>query len=328
MTAEGCTSRASPALPAGRTVDGMQNKDEVKDFLTSRRAKVSPEQVELPGGLNRRVPGLRRTEVAMLAGVSVEYYAKLERGNLVGASESVLAAIADALLLDDAERGHLFDLARAANASPVRPGARAPAATVRPGMHWVLDGFTAGPAFIRNGRLDVLAENQLFRGLYWDLYAQPERPVNLARFTYLHRDLAEAFYPNWSAAADINVGILRTEAGRNPNDRALQDLIGELSTRSDEFRTRWGAHNVRHHANGNKFFHHPVVGDLHMVYEAMEPMSDQGLNFLAYSAEPGSPTEESLRLLASWTATQEQRTVDPHAHDPLRVDGGAQRGTR
>lgn len=240
----------------------------------------------------------------------------------------MLTAIADALLLDDAERAHLFDLARVASASPIRRSSRTPAATVRPGMQWVLDGFTAGPAFIRNGRLDVLAENQLFRGLYWDLYALPERPVNLARFTYLHRDLSEAFYRNWSAAADINVGILRTEAGRNPDDRALQDLIGELSTKSDEFRTRWGAHDVRHHANGNKFFTHPVVGDLHMVYEAMEPMSDQGLNFLAYSAEPGSPSEESLRLLASWTATQEQQSVRAGSSDPTRVDGATQRGTR
>lgn len=301
----------------------MSNKDEAREFLTSRRARVRPEQVDLPGGPNRRVPGLRRTEVAMLAGVSVEYYAKLERGNLVGASDSVLAALADALQLDDAEREHLFDLARTANASPVRRRRRTTGASVRQGMRWALDGYTTGPAFLRNGRLDVIAENALFRAMYRDLYDLPERPVNLARFTFLHRELSGAFYPDWSGAADTNVAILRTEAGRNPHDRALQDLIGELSTVSDEFRTRWGAHDVRHHAHGAKYFHHPVVGDLHMVYEAMEPMADSGLNFLVYSAEPGSPTEESLRLLASWGATQEAAALAIHDAEPKEHEHAA-----
>ncbi|TCK59283.1 helix-turn-helix domain-containing protein [Curtobacterium sp. PhB136] len=292
----------------------MSHKDDVKEFLTSRRARITPEQVSLPGGPGRRVPGLRRTEVAMLAGMSVEYYAKLERGDLVGVSDTVLVALADALLLDDAEREHLFDLSREANASPVRRRRRQVPKDVRTSVRWALDGFTAGPAFVRNGRMDVLAENQLFRGLYWEMYEQEHRPVNLARFAFLHRDLSERFYPNWATAADINVAILRTEAGRNPHDRALQDLIGELSTRSDEFRVRWGAHDVRHHAHGDKHFHHPVVGDLDLVYEAMEPMGEPGLNFLVYSAEPGSPTEESLRLLASWVATKEREREQEQHH--------------
>ncbi|NQX13319.1 helix-turn-helix domain-containing protein [Microbacteriaceae bacterium VKM Ac-2855] len=286
----------------------MNNHDEVREFLTSRRGRVSPQQVNLPGGSNRRVPGLRRSEVAMLAGVSVEYYARLERGNLTGVSESVLDAIGSALLLDDAERAHLNDLARAANESPLRARRRSEPARVRPGMQLALDTITAGPAFVRNGRMDVLAENALFRALYSDLYALPHRPVNLARFVFLHRDLAESFYPNWSMSADINVAILRTEAGRDPRDKALHDLIGELSTSSDEFRIRWGAHNVRHHASGEKVFHHPVVGELRMIYEAMEPMGQPGLNFLIYSAEPGTPTEDSLRLLASWAATEHPTT--------------------
>lgn len=241
----------------------------------------------------------------MLAGVSVEYYSRLERGNLSGVSEAVLDAISTALRLDEAERSHLEDLARAANESPVRTRRRAAPAGVRPGMQLALDSITAGPAFVRNGRMDVLAENALFRALYADLYALPERPVNLARFVFLHPELAEPFYPSWSTSADINVAILRTEAGRNPHDRELQDLVGELSTRSEEFRVRWGAHNVRHHTSGEKVFHHPVVGELRMIYEAMEPMGQPGLNFLIYSAEPGSPTEESLRLLASWAASAE-----------------------
>ncbi len=289
----------------------MDNKSEVRDFLTTRRARVTPEQVELPGGPGRRVPGLRRTEVAMLAGVSVEYYSRLERGDLGGVSEAVLEAIGSALLLDDAERSHLGDLARAANESPVRSRSRArsrPSGISR-ALQLALDSVTAGPAFVRNGRMDVLGENALFRALYSDLYALPDRPVNLARYVFLHRELAEAFYPSWSIAADINVAILRTEAGRDPHDKALHDLVGELSTRSDEFRARWGAHEVRHHASGNKSFRHPVVGDLELVYEAMEPMGQQGLNFLIYSAEPGSPTEERLRLLASWGATPASQEV-------------------
>jgi transcriptional regulator with XRE-family HTH domain len=284
-------------------VIGVDNRNEVREFLTSRRSRVTPEQVQLPAGTNRRVPGLRRSEVAMLAGVSVEYFARLERGNLAGASDSVLDAIATALLLDKAERAHLIDLARAANESPVRAARRTAPQTIRPVMQLALDAVTAGPAFVRNGRMDVLAENALFRALYSELYAMPERPVNLARFVFLHRESAERFYPNWSMSADINVAILRTEAGRNPHDTALHDLVGELSTRSAEFRTRWGAHNVRHHAFGEKVFHHPIVGELRMVYQAMEPMDQPGLNFLIYTAEAGTPTEDSLRLLASWAAT-------------------------
>lgn len=294
----------------------------MREFLTTRRAKVRPEQVSLPGGSNRRVPGLRRNEVAMLAGVSVEYYAKLERGNLTGASDSVLAAIADALLLDDAERAHLFDLARTANASPVRKR-RQGQKPMRQTLQWTVDGYTAGPAFVRNGRMDILAENALFRGLYWELYQSPERPVNLARFTFLQPELAASMYPSWEISADINVGILRTEAGRNPGDRALQDLIGELSTLSDEFRTRWGAHNVRHHSNGVKQFHHSIVGDLDMRYEAMEPMNEPGLNVLMYAAEPGSVTEDRLQILASWVATQEH----PSREHPTDGSRAAERST-
>ncbi|KQQ03478.1 MULTISPECIES: helix-turn-helix transcriptional regulator [unclassified Rathayibacter] len=285
------------------------NDPEARDFLVSRRARLTPEQVDLPlGGGARRVPGLRRSEVAQLAGVSIEYYSRLERGDLRGASEGVLDALARALRLDEAERAHLLDLARAAGGSPVRRRARRPV-DVRPGLQLALDSITAGPAFMRNGRLDVLAENALFRALYGDLYERPERPVNLARFTFLQRELSERFHSDWEAAADISVGILRTEAGRDPGDVALQTLIGELSTRSDEFRRRWGAHDVRHHASGSKFFHHPVVGDLHLVYEALEPMNDPGLNFLIYSAEPGSPSADALSLLASWWATREAASV-------------------
>ena len=316
---ERCSGRAFLVSGAWPSLIGMDNRSEVREFLTSRRGRITPEHVQLPGGSHRRVPGLRRTEVAVLAGVSVDYYSRLERGNLSGVSASVLDAIAQALLLDDAERAHLHDLARSANESPVMTRRTPEPQVVRPGLQLALDSITAAPAFVRNGRMDVVAENALFRALYADLYGLAERPVNLARFAFLHRDLAERFYPNWSLSADINVAILRTEAGRDPHNRALQDLVGELSTLSDEFRTRWGAHNVRHHVSGHKHFHHPVVGDLDLVYEAMEPAGSPGLSFLIYTALPGSPTEDALRLLASWAApaaTSAPATVTAPEHDP------------
>ncbi|MCU1526770.1 MAG: family transcriptional regulator [Frondihabitans sp.] len=290
----------------------LRSEDEVREFLTSRRAKVRPEQVDLPGGPNRRVPGLRRGEVALLAGVSIEYYSKLERGHLAGVSESVLDAVARALLLDEAERDHLMDLARAANDSPTKQRRRSTRSlTIRPGLQFVLDGITGGPAFVRNGRLDILGANQLGRALYADLYETQSHPINLARFAFLDRKHSDLFYPDWGLAADQSVAILRTEAGKDPYDKDLQDLIGELSTRSEEFRVKWGAHDVRRHATGAKQFRHPVVGDLDLVFESAELLADPGLSLLLYSAEPGSPTADALRLLASWTATPTAGAEDP-----------------
>ena len=268
----------------------------------SRRANVSPEDAGLAVSGHRRVPGLRRSEVAMLADVSPEYYAKIERGNLLGVSDAVLEAIARALRLDDAEREHLFDLARAANgaAQPVRK--RRPKKWIaRESLTRALDVIAYGPAFVRNGRLDVLATNALGRAFYDVVFDGPGQG-NLARFCFLDQR-AKAFYPDWEAAADITVSILRTEAGRDPRDKQLHDLIGELSTCSDEFRIRWGAHNVRRHGSGTKEFHHHEVGDLTLTYEGMELTAEPGLSFLIYTAEPGSPSEERLKLLASLAAT-------------------------
>lgn len=168
----------------------------------------------------------------------------------------------------------------------------------------MLDAVTAGPAFVRNGRMDILAANQLARAFYADVYATPGNQANLARFNFLD-PASRRFYPDWDQAADMAVAILRTEAGRNPHDKDLHDLVGELSTRSDDFRTRWGAHNVRHHGTGTKRFHHPAVGDLTLAYEGLEMTAEPGLSLTIYTAEPGSPSEEGLRLLASWAATQE-----------------------
>ncbi|MEU5074234.1 helix-turn-helix transcriptional regulator [Streptomyces asoensis] len=293
----------------------MDNQAEVREFLTSRRAKISPERAGLPAGSRRRVPGLRRSEVAALADMSVEYYARLERGNLAGASPAVLEAVARALRLDDAERAHLMNLAQAADGSDAltRPRRRtARTWTAHRSLQWVLDAVTAGPAFVRNGRMDILATNRLARAFYDDVYATPANQANLARFQFLD-PASRRLYPDWDLAADMAVAILRTEAGRNPHDKDLHDLVGELSTRSDDFRTRWGAHNVRHHGTGTKNFHHAAVGDLTLAYEGLEMTAEPGLTLTVYTAEPASPSDEGLRLLASWTATP--RTPAPRSGD-------------
>jgi len=293
----------------------MDNHAEVRDFLTSRRAKITPAQAGLPAGPRRRVPGLRRSEVAALADVSVEYYAKLERGNLAGVSPSVLEALARALRLDEAERAHLLNLAQAADGSDAltRPRRRRTKDQWRPhrSLQWTLDAITAGPAFVRNGRMDVLAANHLARAFYTDVYASPGNQANLARFQFLD-PASRRFYPDWDLFADVAVAILRTEAGRNPHDKDLHDLVGELSTRSEEFRTRWGAHNVRHHGTGTKRFHHSTVGELTLAFEGLEMAAEPGLTLTIYTAEPGSPSEEGLRLLASWAATPPAPTPAPH----------------
>ncbi|MBE3010380.1 helix-turn-helix domain-containing protein [Microbispora sp. NEAU-D428] len=285
----------------------MDNREEIREFLVSRRAKITPERAGLPAGTRRRVPGLRRSEVAALADVSVEYYAKLERGNLAGVSPSVLEAVARALQLDDAERAHLLNLAQAADGfdALARPRQRAGRQWApHRSLQWTLDAVTAGPAFVRNGRMDLLAANRLARAFYCDMYATGQRSPNLARYTFLD-PASRRFYPDWDLAADMTVAILRTEAGRDPHDKELHDLVGELCTRSDAFRTRWGAHNVRHHGTGVKRFHHPVVGDLTLAYEGLAMVAAPGLTLTVYTAEPGSSSEEGLRLLASWSATQE-----------------------
>ena len=284
----------------------VDNRDEIRQFLASRRARITPDQAGLPAyGGNRRVPGLRREEVALLAGVSVDYYTRLERGNLGGVSETVLDAVARALQLDEAERGHLFDLARSAANTTARSRRRPAQQRVRPSIQRILDAITDAPADVRNGRRDLLAANRLGYALHSELFADPVRPANLARFLFLSLRARE-FFVDWESSANDLVANLRTEAGRNPYDRELQDLVGELSTRSQEFRTRWAAHNVRQHQTGRKRLHHPVVGDLELTYEVLELPADPGLSLVVYGAEPGSASQDGLKLLASWAATLDQ----------------------
>src|SRR4051794_2061824 len=288
---------------------------QIREFLSTRRARITPEQAGLPvyGGDRRRVPGLRRSEVASLAGISPEYMTKLERGNATGVSESVIDGLAHALQLDEAERAHLEDLLRTAGST--RPPRRRPARQrVRPTVQRILDCMTGAPAFVLNGRLDLLAANNLGMALYSPIYAAPARPANTARFVFLDPRATE-FFRDYDKAASDTVALLRAEAGRDPYDRDLSDLIGQLSTRSEEFRQRWAAHNVRIHTSGIKLLHHPVVGDLDLPFESFPLPADPSQSILTYTAEPGSPTHDALRLLASWAATTEDRGSPNPGHN-------------
>jgi len=291
----------------------MDNRAQVREFLVSRRERISPSQAGLPayGGSNRRVKGLRREEVALLAGVSIDYYIRMERGNLTGASDAVLDGVASALQLDEAERAHLFDLARAAQ--PARPRQRrGKKPGVTDGIQQILDAIHDAPAWVRNARHDMLAANRLARALYAPVLADTRRPANNARFIYLD-PAAREFFADWDRAADDIAAMLRSEAGSNPHDKQLIELIGELSTSSEVFRTRWAAHNVRFHRTGHKRIRHPIAGVLDLDFEAMEFPAHPGLTLLVYTAATGTPTADSLKLLASWAATAE-KTGELPAH--------------
>lgn len=288
----------------------MDHRAEVAEFLRTRRDRITPDQAGIIiGGGRRRVPGLRREEVAMITGVSVEYYARMERGELAGVSGEVLDALARALQLDDAEIDHLNDLALAADSAPTRR--RRPAAqTVEPTLQRFLDAVTGAPMWVRDRRLDFVAANQLGRALYAPMLDEPANRKNTARFTFLD-PASRIFFPDWEENADDMVATLRTYAGQNPLDKRITDLVGELVTRSDAFRHRWARHDVRHHRGGTKRIHHPAVGDLELSYQAMDlPAHPQWFMF-AFTAEPGSPTEERLRLLGSLAATGQTTSDQP-----------------
>lgn len=297
----------------------MDSANEIREFLMTRRARITPEQAGLPvfGHRRRRVNGLRREEVALLAGMSTEYYIRLERGNAKGVSESVLEGISQALKLDDAERAHLYNLVRAANEGTHTARRRSPARArqVRPGLQRMIDTMTALPTIVQNERLDLVASNQLGRAFYSEMYIQPQRPVNFGRFIFLD-PRSRDFYRAWDDTARQTVALLRSAAGRAPYDRDISDLIGELATRSEDFRALWAAHDVRLHHSASKQVHHPIVGDLDLTFERLEIATDKGLSIIAYTAEPGSTSHDSLQLLAHWAATNNQttqhQTPEPH----------------
>lgn len=293
----------------------VDHRRDVQEFLASRRARLTPEQAGLPSyGGKRRVPGLRREEVALLAGLSVDYYGRLERGHLAGASESVLKAVARALQLDDAEREHLLDLARNSGPSTPRPSRRKPAAEPRAAVTTILDGMTTVPAYVRTSRMEILAANQLCRALYGGVLDADRLPLNLARYLFLDPH-SRGFFLDWDHVADDQVGSLRVQVGRNPQDKALSDLIGELSTRSDEFVTRWARRDVRLHRTSRKRLHNQVVGDIELTGNALELPGDD-LVLIAYTADIGSQAEDQLTLLSSWAVTLHAPTQDTASKHP------------
>jgi transcriptional regulator with XRE-family HTH domain len=304
------TSQPGLAAPTVDGVDTEEHRAQVRDFLASRRERITPEQAGLPayGGGNRRVKGLRREEVALLAGVSIDYYVRMERGTLAGASDGVLDGVANALQLDEAERDHLFALARAAGPSATRR--RRPAVTaVRPVIQQVLDAITEAPAWVRNARHDILAMNPLAQALYSPVLtsavagATSRRPANTTRFLYLD-PAAREFFIDYDRMATDAAAMLRLEAGRNPHDKDLITLVGELSTQSELFRRHWASHDVKFHRSGRKRLRHPAVGELDLNFEAMELPSEPELRLNIYTAGPNTPTADGLKLLATWAATQ------------------------
>lgn len=287
----------------------MDNSTDVRDFLTSRRARLSPDDVGLPDfGGRRRVAGLRREEVAMLTGVSTEYYARLERGQIAGVSEQVLDSLAAVLKLDDDERDYLANLARAAQATKRTRRPKPAPQTVRPAITAALAAITGAPAFVRNGAMDILAVNELGRAFYAPLYATATAKPNLAIFN-VFSPAAQSFYPDWIAAVDATVAVLRQEAGRDPYNKRITEVIGELSTRSDVFRDRWANANVRRHDAVAKIANHPIVGDITLQLVGTQILSEPGLSLMIYAADVGSPAEEQLRLLGTWAATNLRETT-------------------
>ncbi|MGP5292607.1 putative DNA-binding protein [Corynebacterium xerosis] len=282
----------------------MDTRAEIRDFLTSRRARLSPEQAGVPtyGGV-RRVAGLRREEVAHLAGVSVDYYNRLERGRATGISPEVLASVACALQLDEVEHEHLRNLHHAARPSPLQaPRSRARHA-VRPTVQKVLDALDL-PAFVQNSRLEIVAANALGQALYADAEGDHrlELPFSMPSFVFLD-PRSPAFYGDWSRVARNQVALLRTSAGRTPDDPELLALIGKLSTQSPHFRELWATHDVLKYRKGPKNYHHPVVGDIEFIGESFDLSEHEDLALLTYTYETNSPTEQAMTLLASWVGS-------------------------
>lgn len=283
----------------------MDNRDDIKSFLSSRRAKLTPDMVGLPTSARRRVPGLRREVVAVLAGVSTEWYTRLEKGHIGEVSEDVLDAVAEALRLDDDERTYLNDLARAARPAR-RRAVRRRDLPIEPHVQWMLDSITMSAAFVRNGRLDVIGSNQLGRALHAPMFDSPtavEGTPNFARYHFLDEG-SKDFFVDWESGAAATVALLRAEAGREPYDKTLRELIGELSTASEEFSAYWASHDIRIRHEGTKRLHHPEVGEIELTYQSVDmPTGKRAWHDLSfYTAEPGSPHEASLKLLASWAA--------------------------
>jgi transcriptional regulator with XRE-family HTH domain len=295
----------------------MDRRQDAAEFLRTRRDRVTPDKAGIFGSGRRRVPGLRREEVAFLAGVSVDYYVRMERGDLRGVSPEVLDALARALQLDEAETAYLHDLAHAAGPGARKRREKPTEATVRPGLQQFIDAVTGAPVTVQNRAGDIVAANSLGRALYSPVLDSAAARGNTSRFLFLD-PAARVFWPDWALVADQIVASMRSIAGQYPHDKTLTDHIGELVTRSEEFRTRWAAHDVRFHRTGVKRLHHPDVGDLELAYETMELPASPELRMTAYTAVAGSPSAERLALLGSLAASRPPAT-DTNVTAPHRT---------
>ncbi|GHH07102.1 helix-turn-helix domain-containing protein [Streptomyces rubradiris] len=278
----------------GRALD---RRAELSEFLRSRRARLKPEDVGLSGfGRHRRVPGLRREELAQLAGVSVAYYTRLEQGNGRNVSAEVLDAIARALRLTDAEHAHLTHLAKP---KALKKKQVARQQQVRPALRQLLETMESVPAYVVGRRSEILAWNRMAAALFGDWGEVPPAERNWARLVFLRPEYRELFV-DWEQKAIDIVCALRMDAGCHPDDPKLSALVGELSVKSEEFRRLWATHDVKEKSHGVKHLHHPLVGDLALNFESFRLTDGSEQSLVTYHAEPGSPTAESLRLLASW----------------------------
>ncbi|MFE0252079.1 helix-turn-helix domain-containing protein [Streptomyces sp. NPDC059010] len=289
----------SPTGPSAENATGLDRRAELSEFLRTRRARLKPEDVGLPDfGRHRRVPGLRREELAQLAGVSVAYYTRLEQGNGRNVSAEVLDAIARALRLTDAEHAHLTHLAKPKQHKK-RPAARTE--HVRPALRQLLDSIEGVPAYISGRRADILAWNRMAAAVFGDWSELPVQERNWARLVFLRPEYRDLFV-EWDQKASDMVSYLRMDAGCHPDDPRLSALVGELSVKSEEFRRLWATHDVKEKSYGVKHIRHPLVGELTLNFESFRLSDGTEQSLITYHAEPGSPSAEALRLLASWGA--------------------------
>ena len=290
----------------------MDSNAELREFLRTRRARLHPEAVGLSSyGGRRRVPGLRREELAQLAGVSFDYYVRLEQGRSLNASDSVLDAISAALRLSPTERAHLFDLARPRGAGPETHET----AGVRPGLRRLIETITDTPAFLLDRRFDVVAWNDLAAALIVDWSTLPRPDRNLPRFLFLD-ERARSVYADWSGAARDSVATLRMAAGRNANDPALNALIGELSVKSREFGRLWARHDVKERSHGVKRFRHAIAGEITVSYEALHLPADPGMTLMIYTVEAGSPSAAAMQRLIALLDSRRRHRSHPHSAVP------------
>jgi transcriptional regulator with XRE-family HTH domain len=312
------SDRTTLGARRGCTLECVSN--ELGEFLRTRRARITPEEVGLPRGVRRRVPGLRRDELARLAGVSVEYYTRLEQGRSPNVSDAVLDAIGTALSLNDTELDHLRTLVRPTRRARPSPRGAKKGPKIRESVRSMLDQMDKLPAFVLGPGLDVYAWNRLADVMY-DLSGMDD--PNMARQVFRDPRAAE-FYPDWRGVAEDTVAVLRWSAARHPDDAKLAGLIGELAVHSQVFRELWAHHDVKEKTNGHKALSHPLVGRMDMDYESFPIQGAKDMLLVLYVPRPGSAAAEKLALLASWSAVPEAERAVPEVGVPLGTTDSAE----